>query len=140
MIIFTVVFHSGKTAMQMGKDQGISLPRPNLEVVRTRSKTYPKRSTQPTSEHPSVHLTSTCYHFFRCFIVSIVTAQSHGRSRLNGTKNDIKVLGFNRKYGDAFYKVMFGYQARKGVSSVRKFIYQGKGFRTETFLSKLASW
>ncbi|XP_047016892.1 band 4.1-like protein 4 isoform X4 [Ictalurus punctatus] len=42
-------FFSGKTAMQMGKDQCVSLPRPNLEVVRTRSKTYPKRSTQPTS-------------------------------------------------------------------------------------------
>ncbi|XP_060765174.1 band 4.1-like protein 4 isoform X3 [Neoarius graeffei] len=41
--------YSGKTAMQMGKDQCIGLPRPNLEVVRTRSKTYPKRSTQPTS-------------------------------------------------------------------------------------------
>ncbi|XP_047016893.1 band 4.1-like protein 4 isoform X5 [Ictalurus punctatus] len=41
--------YSGKTAMQMGKDQCVSLPRPNLEVVRTRSKTYPKRSTQPTS-------------------------------------------------------------------------------------------
>ncbi|XP_066507057.1 band 4.1-like protein 4 [Hoplias malabaricus] len=40
--------YSGKTAMQMGKDQLVGLPRPDLEVVRTRSKTYPKRSSQPT--------------------------------------------------------------------------------------------
>ncbi|XP_062870060.1 band 4.1-like protein 4 [Trichomycterus rosablanca] len=40
--------YSGRTAMQMGKDQCVGLPRENLEVVRTRSKTYPKRSTQPT--------------------------------------------------------------------------------------------
>uniref|UniRef100_A0AAR2K3W0 Erythrocyte membrane protein band 4.1-like 4A n=1 Tax=Pygocentrus nattereri TaxID=42514 RepID=A0AAR2K3W0_PYGNA len=40
--------YSGKTAMQMGKDQSVGLPRPDLEVVRTRSKTYPKRSAQPT--------------------------------------------------------------------------------------------
>ncbi|TSM28163.1 Band 4.1-like protein 4A [Bagarius yarrelli] len=42
-------FFSGKTAMQMGKDECVGLPRPNLEVVRTRSKTYPKRSIQSTS-------------------------------------------------------------------------------------------
>nr|XP_046225517.1 band 4.1-like protein 4A isoform X2 [Oncorhynchus gorbuscha] len=35
--------YSGKTAMQMGRDPSISLPRPDLQVVRTRSKTYPKR-------------------------------------------------------------------------------------------------
>ncbi|KAL6472360.1 hypothetical protein MHYP_G00185480 [Metynnis hypsauchen] len=40
--------YSGKTAMQMGKDQSVGLPRPDLEVVRTRSKTYPKRNAQPT--------------------------------------------------------------------------------------------
>ncbi|KAG9263038.1 band 4.1-like protein 4A [Astyanax mexicanus] len=40
--------YSGKTAMQMGKDQCVGLPRLDLEVVRTRSKTYPKRSSQPT--------------------------------------------------------------------------------------------
>uniref|UniRef100_A0A4W5MZG9 Erythrocyte membrane protein band 4.1-like 4A n=1 Tax=Hucho hucho TaxID=62062 RepID=A0A4W5MZG9_9TELE len=40
--------YSGKTAMQMGRDPSISLPRPDLQVVRTRSKTYPKRPPQTT--------------------------------------------------------------------------------------------
>ncbi|XP_035391097.1 band 4.1-like protein 4 isoform X1 [Electrophorus electricus] len=39
--------YSGKTALQMGRAQSVGLPRPDLEVVRTRSKTYPKRSAQP---------------------------------------------------------------------------------------------
>ncbi|XP_050977534.1 band 4.1-like protein 4 isoform X2 [Labeo rohita] len=39
--------YSGKTAMQIGREQSVTLPRPDLEVIRTRSKTYPKRSTQP---------------------------------------------------------------------------------------------
>ncbi|KAL2087706.1 hypothetical protein ACEWY4_016534 [Coilia grayii] len=38
--------YSGKTAVQMGRDQAASLPRPDLQVVRTRSKTYPKRAPQ----------------------------------------------------------------------------------------------
>ncbi|XP_041754883.1 band 4.1-like protein 4 isoform X1 [Coregonus clupeaformis] len=38
--------YSGKTAMQMGRDPSVSLPRPDLQVVRTRSKTYPKRPPQ----------------------------------------------------------------------------------------------
>ncbi|XP_045078463.1 band 4.1-like protein 4 isoform X3 [Coregonus clupeaformis] len=40
--------YSGKTAMQMGRDPSVSLPRPDLQVVRTRSKTYPKRPSQST--------------------------------------------------------------------------------------------
>uniref|UniRef100_A0A4W5MSJ9 Erythrocyte membrane protein band 4.1 like 4A n=1 Tax=Hucho hucho TaxID=62062 RepID=A0A4W5MSJ9_9TELE len=40
--------YSGKTAMQMGRDPSASLPRPDLQVVRTRSKTYPKRASQTT--------------------------------------------------------------------------------------------
>ncbi|XP_059395048.1 band 4.1-like protein 4 isoform X1 [Carassius carassius] len=40
--------YSGKTAMQIGREQSVTLPRPDLQVIRTRSKTYPKRSTQPT--------------------------------------------------------------------------------------------
>ncbi|XP_016296089.1 band 4.1-like protein 4 isoform X3 [Sinocyclocheilus anshuiensis] len=39
--------YSGKTAMQIGREQSVTLPRPDLQVIRTRSKTYPKRSTQP---------------------------------------------------------------------------------------------
>ncbi|KAG9353657.1 hypothetical protein JZ751_011779 [Albula glossodonta] len=39
--------YSGKTAMQMGRDQSVQLPRPDLQVLRTRSKTYPKRVSQP---------------------------------------------------------------------------------------------
>ncbi|XP_038826138.1 band 4.1-like protein 4A isoform X4 [Salvelinus namaycush] len=41
-------YFCGKTAMQMGRDPSISLPRPDLQVVRTRSKTYPKRPPQTT--------------------------------------------------------------------------------------------
>uniref|UniRef100_A0A8C7RBJ7 Erythrocyte membrane protein band 4.1-like 4A n=1 Tax=Oncorhynchus mykiss TaxID=8022 RepID=A0A8C7RBJ7_ONCMY len=40
--------YSGKTAMQMGRDPSVSLPRPDLQVVRTRSKTYSKRTSQTT--------------------------------------------------------------------------------------------
>ncbi|XP_036384829.1 band 4.1-like protein 4 isoform X2 [Megalops cyprinoides] len=40
--------YSGKTAMQMGRDQSVQLPRPDLQVLRTRSKTYPKRVSQPS--------------------------------------------------------------------------------------------
>ncbi|XP_016369744.1 band 4.1-like protein 4 isoform X2 [Sinocyclocheilus rhinocerous] len=38
--------YSGKTAMQIGREQSVTLPRLDLQVIRTRSKTYPKRSTQ----------------------------------------------------------------------------------------------
>ncbi|XP_015193037.1 band 4.1-like protein 4 isoform X1 [Lepisosteus oculatus] len=38
--------YSGKTALQMTKGQSIQLPRPDLHVPRTRSKTYPKRTAQ----------------------------------------------------------------------------------------------
>uniref|UniRef100_A0A672M572 Erythrocyte membrane protein band 4.1-like 4A n=1 Tax=Sinocyclocheilus grahami TaxID=75366 RepID=A0A672M572_SINGR len=46
--------YAGKTAMQIGREQSVTLPRPDLQVSRTRSKTYPKRSTQPAGE---LHLT-----------------------------------------------------------------------------------
>ncbi|XP_051876614.1 band 4.1-like protein 4A [Pristis pectinata] len=35
--------YSGKTAFQLNRDQSIELPRPDQNVQRTRSKTYPKR-------------------------------------------------------------------------------------------------
>uniref|UniRef100_A0A8C1PXQ6 Erythrocyte membrane protein band 4.1-like 4A n=1 Tax=Cyprinus carpio TaxID=7962 RepID=A0A8C1PXQ6_CYPCA len=38
--------YSGKTTMQIGREQSVTLPRPDLQVIRTHSKTYPKRSTQ----------------------------------------------------------------------------------------------
>uniref|UniRef100_A0A672NN55 Band 4.1-like protein 4 n=1 Tax=Sinocyclocheilus grahami TaxID=75366 RepID=A0A672NN55_SINGR len=50
--------YSGKTAMQIGREQSVTLPRPDLQVIRTRSKTYPKRSTQPAGEP---HLTPGSY-------------------------------------------------------------------------------
>uniref|UniRef100_A0A6Q2XWU1 FERM domain-containing protein n=1 Tax=Esox lucius TaxID=8010 RepID=A0A6Q2XWU1_ESOLU len=40
--------YSGKTAIQMSRDPSISLPRPDQHVVRTHSKTYPKRLLQTT--------------------------------------------------------------------------------------------
>uniref|UniRef100_A0A9J7YK42 Erythrocyte membrane protein band 4.1-like 4A n=1 Tax=Cyprinus carpio carpio TaxID=630221 RepID=A0A9J7YK42_CYPCA len=61
--------YSGKTAMQIGREQSVTLPRPDLQVIRTRSKTYPKRSTQPTGEQILIleHQAFTDYHC--CFIV-----------------------------------------------------------------------
>uniref|UniRef100_A0A8C9VHS3 Erythrocyte membrane protein band 4.1-like 4A n=1 Tax=Scleropages formosus TaxID=113540 RepID=A0A8C9VHS3_SCLFO len=38
--------YTGKTAFQMGKDPSVQLPRPDLQVLRCRSKTYPKRVAQ----------------------------------------------------------------------------------------------
>uniref|UniRef100_A0A671M1E1 Band 4.1-like protein 4 n=1 Tax=Sinocyclocheilus anshuiensis TaxID=1608454 RepID=A0A671M1E1_9TELE len=61
--------YSGKTAMQIGREQSVTLPRPDLQVIRTRSKTYPKRSTQPAGEVSSFYrlsqmkpLKSTLFH------------------------------------------------------------------------------
>uniref|UniRef100_A0A6Q2XAJ8 Erythrocyte membrane protein band 4.1-like 4A n=1 Tax=Esox lucius TaxID=8010 RepID=A0A6Q2XAJ8_ESOLU len=42
--------YSGKTAIQMSRDPSISLPRPDQHVVRTHSKTYPKRLLQTTGQ------------------------------------------------------------------------------------------
>uniref|UniRef100_A0A9J7WY88 Erythrocyte membrane protein band 4.1-like 4A n=2 Tax=Cyprinus carpio TaxID=7962 RepID=A0A9J7WY88_CYPCA len=61
--------YSGKTAMQIGREQSVTLPRPDLQVIRTRSKTYPKRSTQPTGEP---HLTPDL-HPMRCFLRQTTT-------------------------------------------------------------------
>ncbi|XP_040477911.1 band 4.1-like protein 4A isoform X2 [Ursus maritimus] len=38
--------YSGRTALQMSRDVSIQLPRPDQNVARSRSKTYPKRITQ----------------------------------------------------------------------------------------------
>ncbi|XP_051058305.1 band 4.1-like protein 4A isoform X2 [Phodopus roborovskii] len=45
--------YSGRTALQMSRDLSIQLPRPNQNVVRSRSKTYPKRvaPTQPAGSN-----------------------------------------------------------------------------------------
>uniref|UniRef100_A0A8C2ED49 Erythrocyte membrane protein band 4.1 like 4A n=1 Tax=Cyprinus carpio TaxID=7962 RepID=A0A8C2ED49_CYPCA len=65
--------YSGKTAMQIGREQSVTLPRPDLQVIRTRSKTYPKRSTQPTGDNLGEqilileHQALTDCHY--CFIV-----------------------------------------------------------------------
>uniref|UniRef100_A0A8C2PXV2 Erythrocyte membrane protein band 4.1 like 4A n=1 Tax=Cyprinus carpio TaxID=7962 RepID=A0A8C2PXV2_CYPCA len=49
--------YSGKTTMQIGREQSVTLPRPDLQVIRTHSKTYPKRSTQSAGElHLTPHL------------------------------------------------------------------------------------
>uniref|UniRef100_A0AAY4B6I2 FERM domain-containing protein n=1 Tax=Denticeps clupeoides TaxID=299321 RepID=A0AAY4B6I2_9TELE len=42
--------YSGKTALQMGRDEYTNLPRTDLQVIRTRSKTYPKRPQQAAGE------------------------------------------------------------------------------------------
>ncbi|XP_067289349.1 band 4.1-like protein 4 [Pseudorasbora parva] len=39
--------YSGKTATQIVREPSVTLPRPDLQVIRTRSKTYPKRSAPP---------------------------------------------------------------------------------------------
>ncbi|XP_062828259.1 band 4.1-like protein 4A isoform X5 [Anolis carolinensis] len=45
--------YSGRTALHMNRDLSIQLPRPNQTVERSRSKTYPKRTskTQPIESH-----------------------------------------------------------------------------------------
>lgn len=50
--------YSGKTAMQIRQEQSVTLPRPDLQVIRTHSKTYPKRSTQPTGRSNGGHVVS----------------------------------------------------------------------------------
>lgn len=44
---------SGRTAFQMSRDLSVQLPRPNQNVERSRSKTYPKRTgdSQPSGSH-----------------------------------------------------------------------------------------
>ncbi|XP_072137165.1 band 4.1-like protein 4 isoform X5 [Mobula birostris] len=54
--------YSGRTAFQLNRDQSIELPRPNQNVQRTRSKTYPKRilhSPQSGSNGVSCSVTKT---------------------------------------------------------------------------------
>jgi len=53
-----VVFLSGRTALQMSRDLSIQLPRPDQNVARSRSKTYPKRiaQTQPAGKSWSPQL------------------------------------------------------------------------------------
>ncbi|CDQ92889.1 unnamed protein product [Oncorhynchus mykiss] len=51
--------YSGKTAMQMGRDPSVSLPRPDLQVVRTRSKTYSKRPSSQTTGLNNVNRSNT---------------------------------------------------------------------------------
>uniref|UniRef100_A0A673LEJ3 Band 4.1-like protein 4 n=1 Tax=Sinocyclocheilus rhinocerous TaxID=307959 RepID=A0A673LEJ3_9TELE len=67
--------YSGKTAMQIGREQSVTLPRPDLQVIRTRSKTYPKRSTQPAGEP---HLTPGS-HPMRCFLRQTTTQNTPGQ-------------------------------------------------------------
>ncbi|XP_060700434.1 band 4.1-like protein 4 isoform X2 [Hemiscyllium ocellatum] len=45
--------YSGKTAFQLNRDQSIELPRPDQNVKRTRSKTYPKRTIHPQQSGPN---------------------------------------------------------------------------------------
>uniref|UniRef100_A0A674CI63 Erythrocyte membrane protein band 4.1 like 4A n=1 Tax=Salmo trutta TaxID=8032 RepID=A0A674CI63_SALTR len=66
--------YSGKTAMQMGRDPSVSLPRPDLQVVRTRSKTYPKRPSQTTAMVVFVYLLFICLLTFS----PIVTKTENG--------------------------------------------------------------
>uniref|UniRef100_A0A671LYC1 Erythrocyte membrane protein band 4.1-like 4A n=1 Tax=Sinocyclocheilus anshuiensis TaxID=1608454 RepID=A0A671LYC1_9TELE len=67
--------YSGKTAMQIGREQSVTLPRPDLQVIRTRSKTYPKRSTQPAGE---LHLTPDLYPQY--IMMSDVMSRSRGNT------------------------------------------------------------
>ncbi|XP_055481677.1 band 4.1-like protein 4A [Psammomys obesus] len=52
--------YSGRTALQMSRDLSIQLPRPNQIVVRSRSKTYPKRvaQTQPAGSNNISRITA----------------------------------------------------------------------------------
>ncbi|XP_052597776.1 band 4.1-like protein 4A isoform X3 [Peromyscus californicus insignis] len=52
--------YSGRTALQMSRDLSIQLPRPNQNVARSRSKTYPKRvaQTQPAGSNNMNRITA----------------------------------------------------------------------------------
>uniref|UniRef100_A0A2I3NB12 Band 4.1-like protein 4A n=1 Tax=Papio anubis TaxID=9555 RepID=A0A2I3NB12_PAPAN len=52
--------YSGRTALQMSRDLSIQLPRPDQNVMRSRSKTYPKRiaQTQPTGSNSISRITT----------------------------------------------------------------------------------
>uniref|UniRef100_A0A2K6CA46 Band 4.1-like protein 4A n=1 Tax=Macaca nemestrina TaxID=9545 RepID=A0A2K6CA46_MACNE len=52
--------YSGRTALQMSRDLSIQLPRPDQNVTRSRSKTYPKRiaQTQPTGSNSISRITT----------------------------------------------------------------------------------
>uniref|UniRef100_A0A672NN06 Band 4.1-like protein 4 n=1 Tax=Sinocyclocheilus grahami TaxID=75366 RepID=A0A672NN06_SINGR len=76
--------YSGKTAMQIGREQSVTLPRPDLQVIRTRSKTYPKRSTQPAGEP---HLTPGSYPM-RCFLRQTTTQNTPGQGFSKSTLQD----------------------------------------------------
>ncbi|XP_029427655.1 band 4.1-like protein 4A isoform X5 [Rhinatrema bivittatum] len=45
--------YSGRTALQMSRDLSIQLPRPDLNVERSRSKTYPKRAAETQQLGPN---------------------------------------------------------------------------------------
>ncbi|XP_016393343.1 band 4.1-like protein 4 [Sinocyclocheilus rhinocerous] len=76
--------YSGKTAMQIGREQSVTLPRPDLQVIRTRSKTYPKRSTQPAGEP---HLTPGS-HPMRCFLRQTTTQNTPGQGGLYNSASE----------------------------------------------------
>uniref|UniRef100_A0A673IHG9 Erythrocyte membrane protein band 4.1-like 4A n=1 Tax=Sinocyclocheilus rhinocerous TaxID=307959 RepID=A0A673IHG9_9TELE len=67
--------YSGKTAMQIGREQSVTLPRLDLQVIRTRSKTYPKRSTQLAGE---LHLTPDLHPPY--IMMSDVLSRSRGNT------------------------------------------------------------
>uniref|UniRef100_A0A8C6QJS2 Band 4.1-like protein 4A n=1 Tax=Nannospalax galili TaxID=1026970 RepID=A0A8C6QJS2_NANGA len=52
--------YSGRTALQMSRDLSIQLPRPDQNVARSRSKTYPKRiaQTQPVGSNNTSRITA----------------------------------------------------------------------------------
>ncbi|KAM9541349.1 band 4.1-like protein 4A isoform 2-T2 [Salvelinus alpinus] len=80
--------YSGKTAMQMGRDPSVSLPRPDLQVVRTRSKTYPKRPSQITGLN-NVNRSNTKTENAEKEGTTKITAQSAVKSSIvTKTEND----------------------------------------------------
>uniref|UniRef100_A0A4W3KBK8 Erythrocyte membrane protein band 4.1 like 4A n=1 Tax=Callorhinchus milii TaxID=7868 RepID=A0A4W3KBK8_CALMI len=72
--------YSGRTAFQVNRDQSVELPRPDQNVQRTRSKTYPKR-THPSQQSGKMHnllpqvkrLSKLIYKFLPSLLSSKVT-------------------------------------------------------------------
>ncbi|MEJ1286360.1 erythrocyte membrane protein band 4.1 like 4a [Cricetulus griseus] len=84
-------FFSGRTALQMSRDLSIQLPRPNQNVVRSRSKTYPKRVAQTQPAGWSANYRERCCHSSgprQMICLRVATGMSVGDMSFKKSKNE----------------------------------------------------